>query len=379
MSKVFILQEQLPAFRLPFYERVGRAVDLTILHSTPTRLKNRKPVKVPEGSSYSVRQVPNIQLGGGRVTLHPEMLAAIRREKPDVVVLEARLGFLTTALTALLPRGDLRIAWWLSGYEGSSERVNNMKRVLRRTLLTRGDGFICYGTSARRHLEMLGIRENVHIAFNSLDSDEIRRHRAALLDDPNWPARRSELRRGADFQLLYTGRVEHSKRVPDLIEGLARLRRNLPELRFRFVCVGGGEDLSSIVELAAARGLADVVEFTGPVYEEEKLAEHFLASDVFVLPGTGGLAINQAISYGLPVVVTRADGTEEDTVLDGVNGLYFERSNPADLADQVARLVADPTLRDTLAAGSLRVAAETSNIDRMVGGFLAAIDSVLRA
>ncbi len=98
-----------------------------------------------------------------------------------------------------------------------------------------------------------------------------------------------------------------------------------------------------------------------------------------MLPGTGGLAINQAISYGLPVVVTRADGTEEDTVLDGVNGLYFERSNPADLADQVARLVADPTLRDTLAAGSLRVAAETSNIDRMVGGFLAAIDSVLRA
>ena len=41
----------------------------------------------------------------------------------------------------------------------------------------------------------------------------------------------------------------------------------------------------------------------------------FAAGDVFVLPGLGGLALNQAMALGLPVVSSDADGTGADLVV----------------------------------------------------------------
>ncbi|MFN8426382.1 MAG: glycosyltransferase [Anaerolineales bacterium] len=32
------------------------------------------------------------------------------------------------------------------------------------------------------------------------------------------------------------------------------------------------------------------------------------------LPGTGGLAVQEAMSYGLPVIVAQGDGTQDDLV-----------------------------------------------------------------
>ncbi len=36
----------------------------------------------------------------------------------------------------------------------------------------------------------------------------------------------------------------------------------------------------------------------------------FAAADLFVLPGTGGLAVQQAMAHALPVMVGEADGTQ---------------------------------------------------------------------
>ena len=41
---------------------------------------------------------------------------------------------------------------------------------------------------------------------------------------------------------------------------------------------------------------------------------HFAGADLFVLPGTGGLAVQEAMSYALPVIVAKGDGTQEDLV-----------------------------------------------------------------
>ena len=45
-------------------------------------------------------------------------------------------------------------------------------------------------------------------------------------------------------------------------------------------------------------------------------------SNIFVLPGTGGLAINEAMAYGLPVICSEADGTEKDLVIKVERGQY---------------------------------------------------------
>ena len=47
---------------------------------------------------------------------------------------------------------------------------------------------------------------------------------------------------------------------------------------------------------------------------------YFDGADLLVLPGTGGLALNEAMAHGLPLVSGYGDGSADDLVQDGVNG-----------------------------------------------------------
>ncbi len=44
------------------------------------------------------------------------------------------------------------------------------------------------------------------------------------------------------------------------------------------------------------------------------LDSYFSSADLFVLPGTGGLAVQEAMSHGLPVIMGQGDGTNDDLV-----------------------------------------------------------------
>jgi glycosyltransferase involved in cell wall biosynthesis len=65
-------------------------------------------------------------------------------------------------------------------------------------------------------------------------------------------------------------------------------------------------------------------------------------STVYVLAGMGGLSINDAMTYGLPVVCSVCDSTERDLVTDGVNGLFFKEGNADSLSDKLNKLFASP-------------------------------------
>jgi len=56
------------------------------------------------------------------------------------------------------------------------------------------------------------------------------------------------------------------------------------------------------------------------------------ASSVYVLAGMGGLSINDAMAYGLPVICSVCDGTERDLVTHHGNGLFFRENNVVDLS-----------------------------------------------
>jgi glycosyltransferase involved in cell wall biosynthesis len=56
------------------------------------------------------------------------------------------------------------------------------------------------------------------------------------------------------------------------------------------------------------------------------------------------------MAAGTPVVASRVGGIPE-AVADGVSGLLHRPGDPADLAEKILRVLADPDLRATLVAG----------------------------
>ena len=80
------------------------------------------------------------------------------------------------------------------------------------------------------------------------------------------------------------------------------------------IIVGDGPERESLGVLGGE--IYPSAEFVGAKHGDE-LKPYFEEADLFVLPGTGGLAVQEAMSYGLPVIVAQGDGTQDDLVRNG--------------------------------------------------------------
>jgi glycosyltransferase involved in cell wall biosynthesis len=148
----------------------------------------------------------------------------------------------------------------------------------------------------------------------------------------------------------------------DFLEMAARAAPGMGEA-VRFVLIGGsifdddeadyGADL---VQRAAALGLADRVIFLG---QRDDLADLWPHLALLVHPARAepfGRVVAEALVAGVPVVAYR-DGGVPEIVDDGESGLLVAPGDVGALADAVARLMADPELRNRLArCGQLRAA-----------------------
>lgn len=147
----------------------------------------------------------------------------------------------------------------------------------------------------------------------------------------------------APCRILYLGALGRRKGTSDLLQALASPR--LHDLPWQAVIAGNG-DVDSFRDEAAALGIADRVTFPGWVGPEDAQALLTSAS-VFVLPSYNeGLpvAVLEAMAAAVPVVTTRV-GAIPDLGIDGAAGFLIDPGAIEDLADRLAILISDPTLR----------------------------------
>lgn len=151
------------------------------------------------------------------------------------------------------------------------------------------------------------------------------------------------------FTVGYVGQLEPIKRVPDLVDAVARL----PDVRA--VIVGEGKGRATVESAVRSAGLADRVVLTG--YRDD-VAVQLRRFHCVTIPATResfGLVALEAMAAGVPVVAARAGALPE--VL-GDAALYHEPGNAADLAARIDRLRAEPGLARKLRERGLERAAD---------------------
>ena len=151
-------------------------------------------------------------------------------------------------------------------------------------------------------------------------------------------------------------RLEEQKGVSYFLRALPTLRQRWPGLTV--LVAGHGTLRQSLEAEAAALGVSGYTRFVGFVSDA---AEIMSLMDVVVIPSIWepfGMVAAEAMSVGRAVVVSRVGGLPE-VVEDGESGLLVPPGEPPALAQAVDRLLADPGLRERLAAaGQQRVAAQ---------------------
>jgi len=168
--------------------------------------------------------------------------------------------------------------------------------------------------------------------------------------------------------LGYFGFLNERKGGEELVETLAVLvRRGLPAHLLLIGGRAGTSDPSNVAyaervdHLIEEQGLAERVHRTGFVSSEEVSAS-LAAVDVCLLPYRDGVCLRHGSLHACLVhgraVVTTHPAVSVPEVQDGENALLVEPQNPEEMADAVARLVADPALRTQLESGAAALGAE---------------------
>lgn len=156
------------------------------------------------------------------------------------------------------------------------------------------------------------------------------------------------------LRLLSVGRLEWVKGYEYAIEAVARLHQQGTVCEYTIV--GGGNYLEPIAFARHQFGLSDVVRLLGTQSRSEVFTQ-MQQADVFLHAAVSeGFcnAVIEAQAMGLPVVCTDAGGLPEN-VLDGETGFVVPRRNPQAMAEKLAILARDPSLRQRMSeAGHLR-------------------------
>lgn len=253
---------------------------------------------------------------------------------------------------------------------------------IRKYCYARVAGTLNYSTAAYDILPSYGVkREQIHVTYNSTDTEALWREKAAVLAAP-------ALLPPSERRLLHIGRLVKWKRVDLLIEAFARTLTQYPDAEL--VIVGNGPELDNLKKQAASLGLPlrskeengvdgrGCVRFIGAVYDPKELGAYMNEATVYVLAGMGGLSINDAMTYALPVVCSVCDSTERDLVTDGRNGLFFRDGDADSLTEKILQLLASPQECRRMGQESERIIREQINIDTVSERYLKAFADFLR-
>ena len=364
---VLCVQCILPPYRLPFFQRLAAspAFAFRVAYGRASRGRALESVADPPG--LSTVPLRNFYLSMDRkeqVVYQQGLLAQLRSGQYDVVIAEFNPRILSNVLACIYARlFPVRFIWWGHGIRPRSTYIG----VRLRLWLTRqADAIVFYDSAQADKLVSLGVpREKVFVAPNSVDTEGIAR---LVREQP-----RSERNR-----VLYIGRLRRAKKANLLLRGFAHACSHL-EPGTKLTIIGDGSERTNLEHLAAQLGIADRVEFTGALYQQELLAPWFNSAWVSVSPGCVGLSAIHSLAYGVPMIAAQSEphGPEVAALKDGVNALFFPSDDAEALAQKFIYLANDQEQWQQMAQAARRTVQERFSLSLMVHAFEQAVQYVL--
>ena len=205
-------------------------------------------------------------------------------------------------------------------------------------LLGHTDGVICVSDYIRRITasEAPAMADKLHVVLNGVNTETFK--------PPATPPANTEP------VVMFVGRMIEEKGARILIEAAKHaLLENIP-FKLKIVGSQGFTDQSPLSHYEQelrrqAQPLGEKIEFL-PFVPRDKIVDLYQSADIFCVPSVWeeplGLTVSEAMACGLPVIASRRGGIPEQ---GGIAVEYFDPDHPVQLADQLYKLLTNPTKR----------------------------------
>ena len=350
-GRLAVQQRVLPAYRVPFFDQLARHCEggLSLFAGEPRAREAILPATRLEVAHLEPARNVHILGGPGYLCFQTGIVDWLNAWDPQALILEANPRYLSNrrAMAWMHQRARPVVGWGLGAPRG---------HFFWRGYLRQFDALIAYSTQGAEQYRAAGVpAERVHFALNAVVG-------------PPPPVMRRPGQSGEPAKLLFVGRLQERKRVDLLLQACDGL-----DLRPALWIVGEGPARLQLERLA--QRVYPAAQFMGAL-QGESLDRLFREADLFVLPGTGGLAVQQAMAHSLPVIVAEADGTQRDLV-NRDNGWLVPPGDLAALTGALRAALSKPDRLTEMGAASHRIVAERVNIEIMADTFVKVLEAVV--
>jgi glycosyltransferase involved in cell wall biosynthesis len=376
--RVCIFHNMVAPYRLPLFERLGLDYEVIVLFGLERAADRMWTASLDEVDfDYKVLSAKLI----GPLVFNPGLVAELGRRCPDVVIHADNDENLASMLVILALKRILgyRLILWVEHVPRTEAalRTTRARRnrfqwpltcialrlmtAIRRYAYRRADALLSMsGAASDRFIAGLGTDRPIFTGTQVVP-------RGILL--PAGPPRDDP---GSPVRILFLGYLRANKNVGSLIRAFVRTASGNEEL----VIAGTGPELKELQTLAAGR---TDVRFVGYVDGQEKVTL-LREADLLVLPSfveAWGLVVNEALFYGLPVLVS-CYAPSSTLIEDGRTGLLFNPGLEDELEGCLRHYFTDPELRARLRAGVAAVDVEiVAGVQHGVTHFQRALSAVI--
>ena len=317
MSKIVIIQRYFVNFREGIFDCLhSMGLDFKLLNSTQSRGRIKVHQDKVKAVDYIIEPV-HFNINNG-IVVFPFLFFSLLRLKPKVIITgggQNTINNFQVMFYCWLTRKKF-IIWDLGrGYQdfGDSLGRRNYTKIYK-WVLNHAALIFGYNTSSKKYFESLGIQSEKIVVLNNT-ADTVLLRKVIANSSKELPEDMAKQYDPNKKYIIFVGSLLPTKRIEDFKEIMTKLKGE-----YTLIIVGSGKD-EYTQKLKNLFSDIDCV-FLGYKKPEELLPYYSIAS-FCILPGLGGLSINQAMAYGLPVLCTHADGAEDDVVFKDETGYIY--------------------------------------------------------
>lgn len=220
------------------------------------------------------------------------------------------------------------------------------KEMLKKIVIPRMDGYLCLGTKATEYIIKLGVKKEKILSSRNIG---IANDKVAILYQ-NGLFERDSVKKHYNlpqFNFIYAGRFSPIKNLSMLVEAFAEVTKKNDN--WGLILSGDGAEKENLKSLVSSNNTERI--FFLPSCEWHEVPARYALADVAILPSLFepfGFLVNEALVYGMPIIVSNRCGSAFDLIQEGENGYTFDPSKKAELVEKIYLMMNNTSKHKTM-------------------------------
>ncbi|MCY1689905.1 glycosyltransferase family 4 protein [Exiguobacterium sp. SL14] len=326
MKILFITNIPSP-YRIEFFNQLGEFVDLTVVFEAKKAEAIRFDWNVKDIRNFNAIFLSENKIKERKINF--KIFSVINNEKYDFII-STSYAYMTE-LFAILYLQFKKIPYFLEIDGGFVKNESRLLFNLKKRLISKAEGYFSPSKDSDNYLTnyYADSQQIFRYPFTSLS-------RKDLLNNSKNHENSCEFRKnlGVDNDskvILFVGRFVDLKGIDVLLNSIVNIKTEKVT-----VIIVGGEAKDEYINII--KNIKNTKVIFKSFQSKLEIEKYYRIADLFVFPtrqDVWGLVVNEALSFGVPVITTNNCGSGKEIIKNGINGYLIENENVNELTQRI--------------------------------------------